>query len=338
MVRGLRFLVPVDNENRWTDLLAVLISTDPSAVAELLSLGDVHGRDVSVAREVRGERRQRVDLQVLVDGRLHAIFEVKVLSGLGPHQLARYAQAYLDADSYLLVYPARLVIDPGAGSRWRGVTWEALLDAFIHSANPWVAETSAAWLAHLSTALPHVDASTHWNDLRPGDAIPLIMRTRMSWVYSHPTPPAPLVADYMCSGGSKAWVARLQMPADQRGYVIAAEVEDTSARSWLGRLGRGQPNPVAGPKIWVGLRQHNVTSSEGFDWDYLASLWAHRAGGAHRLDHHRAGAARRPRPGRLATHRRSRRPRLWLRTPGGHHTGRMHVGWTIPTPRRHTAR
>jgi hypothetical protein len=63
------------------------------------------------------------------------------------------------------------------------------------------------------------------------------------------------------------------MPAPQRGYVIAAEVEDRSARSWPGHLSRGEANPVAGPEVWVGLRQHNVTGSEGFDWDYLASLW-----------------------------------------------------------------
>jgi hypothetical protein len=56
----------------------------------------------------------------------------------------------------------------------------------------------------------------------------------MSWVYSHLRPPAPLVADFLASGGSKAWVARLQMPARQGGYVIAAEVEDRSARSWPG--------------------------------------------------------------------------------------------------------
>lgn len=273
VVRGLRLLVPVENENRWTDLLAVLISTDPTAAADLLGLGDVRGGDVSVAREVRGGRGERVDLQVLVDGRLRTVLEAKVLSGLGRRQLLRYVEAYPDAVNYLLVYPARLVVDPGAGSRWRGVTWEALLGAFSHSGDPWVAETSEAWLAVLSSALPHVDASIRWNDLRPGDAIPLIMRARMSWVYSHLTPPAPLVADFMGSGGSKAWVARLQMPAPQPGYVIAAEVEDTSARSWPGRLGRGQPNPVAGPRVWVGLRQHDVTGSEGFDWGYLASLW-----------------------------------------------------------------
>jgi hypothetical protein len=117
-------LVPVENENRWTDLLAVLISTDPTAGADLLGLGEVRGGDVSVAREVRGGRGERVDLHVLVDGRLRTVLEAKVLSGLGHRQLLRYAEAYPDAANYLLVYPARLVVDrvpvrDGAGSPGR---------------------------------------------------------------------------------------------------------------------------------------------------------------------------------------------------------------------------
>jgi hypothetical protein len=35
------FVVPLENENRWTDLLAVLIATDPAAAAGPLGLGSV---------------------------------------------------------------------------------------------------------------------------------------------------------------------------------------------------------------------------------------------------------------------------------------------------------
>jgi hypothetical protein len=168
---------------------------------------------------------------------------------------------------------ARLVIDPGAGSEWRPISWETLLAPFTRSPNPWVAETSAAWLDHLSTALPIVNARTRWNRLRPGDPIPLVMRARMSWVYSRLKPPAPLVADFMASGGNKAWVARIQMPAPAAGYVVAAEIEDPSGRSWPARFESNGPNPVTGPRVWVGLRQHGVDGSEGFNWDYLAALW-----------------------------------------------------------------
>ena len=68
-------------------------------------------------------------------------------------------------------------------------------------------------------------------------------------------------------------MARLHATAAVPGYVVAAEVEDTSARGWPTRLREDDANPVAGPRIWVGLRQHEVAGSEGFDWDYLATLW-----------------------------------------------------------------
>jgi len=273
VVRELRFLAPLENENRWTDLLAVLIATDPVAAARQLRLGNITGRQVTVEREVRAGAGERVDLEVFVDGRLRTVLEAKVLSGLGPGQLARYDTAYPGARTYLVAHPARLIIDPGTGSPWRAISWETLLAAFTKSRNAWVAETSAAWLDHLSTALPRVNAHTRWNSLRPADPIPLVMRARMSWVYSHLKPPAPLVVDFMASGGSKAWVARIQMPAPAAGYVVAAEIEDPSARSWPARFEPDDPNPVSGPRVWVGLRQHGVAGSEGFNWNYLAALW-----------------------------------------------------------------
>jgi hypothetical protein len=272
VVREMRLLVPLENENRWTDLLAVLIATDPVAAARTLRLGNITGRQVTVAREVRAGG-ERVDLEVFVDDRLRTVVEAKVLSGLSPSQLARYSDAYPSAGAYVLTHPARLVIDPGAGSGWRAISWETLLAPFTKSTNSWVAETSAAWLDHLSRTLPHVNARTRWNSLRPDDPIPLVMRARMSWVYSRLKPPTPLIADFMASGGSKAWVARLQMPAPAAGYVVAAELEDPSARAWPARFDPDGPNPVTGPRVWVGLRQHGVEGSEDFNWDYLAALW-----------------------------------------------------------------
>jgi hypothetical protein len=49
VVRELRFLAPLENENRWTDLLAVLIATDPVAAARQLRLGNITGRQVPCA-------------------------------------------------------------------------------------------------------------------------------------------------------------------------------------------------------------------------------------------------------------------------------------------------
>jgi hypothetical protein len=99
------------------------------------------------------------------------------------------------------------------------------------------------------------------------------MKARTAWVFSQLDLPAPLKTDFMASGGSKAWVARLHVPAPVDSYMVAAEIEDTSARRWPAHLKPGTTNPVTGPKIWVGLRQHDVTGSQEFDWDYLMSLW-----------------------------------------------------------------
>jgi hypothetical protein len=71
----MRFLVPLENENRWIDLLAVLIATDPVAAARPLRLGNITGRQVTVAREVRAGAGERVDLEVFVDGRLRTVVE-----------------------------------------------------------------------------------------------------------------------------------------------------------------------------------------------------------------------------------------------------------------------
>jgi hypothetical protein len=50
---SLRFLLPASNENRWTDLLASFIETDPQPLAKLLNLAGPYGvqREVSISRD-----------------------------------------------------------------------------------------------------------------------------------------------------------------------------------------------------------------------------------------------------------------------------------------------
>jgi hypothetical protein len=291
---GIGFVVPLENENRWSDLLAVLIVTDPAAAAGPLGLGDVAGHEVTVEREVRAGERERVDLLVKIDGVLRTVLEAKVLSGLGTQQLARYSKSYDGAASYRLVYPCRLLIHAGDNTDWNGTTWESLLAAFVVSSNPWVAETATAWRDHLADALPRMDPDTRWNGLREGENFALAMRARMSWVYERLSPPQPIVADLMQSGGSKAWVTRMRTPAAVQGYEVGAEAEEHTARGWP-RLAEG-PNPLSGPQVWVGLRQHGVTTSAGFDWEYLLAMWPTMA--ATRSDWMTT------RPGLVATHDR----------------------------------
>lgn len=275
MPSAMGWLVPLDNENRWSDLLALLAVNDPRCAAAAFGLGQVDGRSVTVEREVSAARgADRVDMLVRVDGELRTVVEAKVLSGLGVRQLDRYAASFPGAADYLVVSPARLPVHPAGAAGWRAVSWESLLTPFTHSTNAWVAETAVSWLDYLQQAMPELSADLRWNDLRDGEGFAASMRARMSWVYERLRVPAPLTSDLVASGGGKAWVARMYAPAAKPGFDIAAEAEERTARTWPPIADASQPCPLRGPQVWVGLRQGGVTSSAGFDWDYLAEIWA----------------------------------------------------------------
>ena len=77
---NLSFVIPAANENRWSDLLATLISTDPAPVACLLDVDfDTVRREVVVPGQV-GRKSDRLDLLLLQGDREMAAIEVKLLS------------------------------------------------------------------------------------------------------------------------------------------------------------------------------------------------------------------------------------------------------------------
>jgi hypothetical protein len=275
-VLDLGYVVPPENENRWTDLLAVLILADPGAAAGPLGLGEIGDRPVRVRREVPAGGHDRVDLLVYVDDVLTTVLEAKVLSGLGHAQLERYSASYPGARSYRLIHPERLLIDPGASSGWTGTSWESILRAFAGSTHSWVRETAEAWLVHTARALPEVDARTRWNAVPAGDNFALAMRARMAWVYRRLAPPQQVTSQLVQSGGSKAWVALVRTPAALAGYDIGAEAETRGARSWP-VVGSPEPSAAARVGMWVGLRQPDVVTSANFDWEYLLLLWRQMA-------------------------------------------------------------
>lgn len=103
----LGFIIPGANENRWTDLVAALIQTDPAPIARLI------GAEVDrVQREVvapgTGHRSERIDLLLSRGKRSVAAIEVKVLSDLGLGQLNRYESAFADAASYFVLHLGQL--------------------------------------------------------------------------------------------------------------------------------------------------------------------------------------------------------------------------------------
>ena len=58
----LSFVIPAANENRWSDLLATLIATDPRPIAGLVGTDcDTARREVTVAGQT-GRKSDRLDL------------------------------------------------------------------------------------------------------------------------------------------------------------------------------------------------------------------------------------------------------------------------------------
>ncbi|MGY2079891.1 PD-(D/E)XK nuclease family protein [Modestobacter sp. SYSU DS0657] len=267
-----RHIVPLGSENRWSDLLATLIETDPSAVADLLLLPQVDACSVRVRREAPGLGRDRIDLIISVDGEIRCVIEAKVLSGLGYGQLQRYGDAYPDVHNRVFVFPERLPVHIGEQAGWREMTWEQLLRGLAVSEDAWVAHTAGEWLAHLERSMPQLGSETRWNDLNDGEDFVIAMRARMSWVYRQLSPAAPIGHDLVGSSAGVSWVTRMYLPAAADGYWIYVEAEENlPVRDFPALAGRGV-EPL-GPSVKVTLQQAGVRTSAGFNWDYLLAMW-----------------------------------------------------------------
>jgi hypothetical protein len=267
----IRFALPINSENRWSDLLAVLIATDPEPVTQLLGLSVSPGK-VQVEREVAADSKNRHDIILRAGNRPVAVIEVKVLSGLGPTQLARYLKASPGAETYVVVFPERLVVETQGAEPWRPVTWEALLDSYVGSSNSWVRTCAMAWRAHLADALPKVDSTTQWNDLTEGEPFVPAMHARAAWVFSNLKPPTGVAHHLYSSAAGASAVVHMSANAAAAGCLVEAEMEERLAVRNIPKFADVKRSPL-GPSVRVGLRQNDVITSAGFDWDYLLSMW-----------------------------------------------------------------
>ncbi len=274
MPEPLRHLVPIENENGWSDLLAALLETDPEPVVEALGLDPGCRGRLLARRETTVDRRDRIDLLLDVDGQLRTVLEAKVLSGLGREQLARYRAAWPDAANYVLLTLRRFPIGIDARAEgWREVSWETLLEALATSKDAWVARTARNWLVHLDAALPQASGTLRWDEVDVGEPWVLTMRTRMAWVFGQLDPPAPVVADLVASSAGNSWVARMRIPTVVPGYHVVAEAEERLPVRVVPRIMTADGLRPLGPTILVALQQTKVDTSADFDWDWLLAMW-----------------------------------------------------------------
>lgn len=275
----LSFVVPGANENRWSDLLATLIATDPAPAARFCGAPPTQvRREVMPPTTDDGSRtRDRLDLLLHHDDATLALIEVKVLSDLGLDQLDRYDRAFPAEAQRLVLHLGALPTNVAAHPAWNAVTWEEVLAAYADSAEPWVAATASAWLQQLYDLVPHVDENTVWNDV-PDDAagLELALRARVAWLASRMRQWCRLEQSLEMSSGGGAWVAAMRTPATTPGHSFVAELQEgTSAQAWRQDPGRRYRDLLAGPVVLVGLTQHDSATSETFDWELLRRAFAH---------------------------------------------------------------
>jgi hypothetical protein len=271
----LSFIVPAASENRWSDLLAVLLTSDPAPLATLLGFEfDTVRREVSVPG-MTGRRMDRLDLLLLRAALPVAVIEVKLLSDLGPQQLTRYVAAFPDVGTYYVLHLDGLPVNLRSAHLWRSLTWEAVLDAYAASHNAWVSTTARAWRAQLASLVPIIDASTVWNDV-PDDSpgMELALRARVAWLSRRMDTWCTLNHDLDRSSGGGNWAVHMWAPLSTPQHFVTAEVQEgMTAYEWRPDPSRPYRQRLKGPVVLLGVRQDSVTTSAGFDWSLLHRLF-----------------------------------------------------------------
>ena len=272
MTSPISHILPFSNENQWSDLLAVFIEKDPVTFLKFLDLDEKSSVAIAV-REGLTKRRDRTDLRILQGEILRAVIEVKVMSGISSAQLDRYEIDLPDAQNFVVVHFSQFEADTSKNLRWRRLTWEELLHSYSTSSNNWVSQAAAEWLEYIDTSLPKVDATTQWNDLKPGISYIGALRSRMAWVFGNLEPPGKINKVYAQSSAGASWIVKVCLDTVNPDYQVVVEIEESNTpRSWK-EIDDLTPPKLKGPLVKVCLVQRGVKTSATFDWDYLLKLW-----------------------------------------------------------------
>lgn len=271
----LSFVIPAANENRWSDLLASLIATDPAPMARLVGVNfDTVKREVAIPGQ-EARKSDRLDLLLVKDGVDAAAIEVKLLSDLGPRQLERYVAAFPAAKVHRVLHLEGLPVNLQRTRTWESLTWEAVLKAYADSSNPWVATTARAWLLQIPTLVPAVDANTVWNDV-PDDAggMEIALRARIAWLSRQLDGWCTLAHDIEPSSGGGSWAVRIWAPSRASGHLLTAELQEgMTAFEWRPDPTKPYRERLRGPVVLLGLRQDDVDTSANFAWTDLHAMF-----------------------------------------------------------------
>ncbi len=280
---NLGFVIPPTSENRWSDLLASFIATDPTPMAQLLGCQvDSVRREVLVRggarRKGAATRADRLDLLLSHRSVETAAIEAKLLAPLGADQLDRYAASWPTAGHWVL-HLGRFPMVGAELRGWRSVTWEAVLDAYAASRNPWVALTARTWRRQVDGVVPVVGPETRWNDV-PADVggFEVALRARLAWLHQEVGLHEWEVGhDLVVAANGGSWVLRLWLtpPLGPLGnlYVTAEVSEGMPSPAWRRDPSRDFADRLEGPRFLVGLRVEGVVSSADFPWETLRRMF-----------------------------------------------------------------
>ncbi|WP_405456441.1 PD-(D/E)XK nuclease family protein [Streptomyces sp. NBC_00101] len=272
----LRFLLSINSENAWSDLLATLMIADQAITRSVLGI-NVDG-PLQIRREVsksRGRKASdRPDLVVQVNGQVVAVVEVKLLASLGIEQLERYYRYVAEEDRddcrFAAVSLQRFRLDTAHAQDWQNLTWEELIAPFASSPVPWAATTATAWTSHIESQVPKVDAHTIWNQIDDIDLY-LALRLRAAYMYDNVALPGGSSKAIREIGSGGLYVAIVDAPIPGSGYTVRWDATESLPTQEVGKLVDG--SGLRGVDFRFFLVQQRVTSSKAFDWDHLALLW-----------------------------------------------------------------
>ncbi|MCF2434334.1 PD-(D/E)XK nuclease family protein [Streptomyces thinghirensis] len=221
----LRFLLSINSENAWSDLLATLMNADQAITRSVLGI-NADG-PLQIRREAsksRGRKASdRPDLVVEANGQVVAVLEVKLLAGLGIEQLERYYRYVAEEDRddcrFVAVSLQRIRLDTTHAQDWQNLTWEELIAPFASSSVPWAATTATAWTSHIESQVPEVDGHTIWNQIDDIDLY-LALRLRAAYMYDNVVLPGGSSKAIREIGSGGLYVAIVDAPIPGSGYTV----------------------------------------------------------------------------------------------------------------------